>query len=42
MEATKEMKFDTKVAQRMRMMLELLFWCIHAEKALATTLYDEK
>jgi len=41
-EAVKEMKFGTKVASGMRMIPELLFWRIHAEKGHNTTLDDEK
>jgi len=42
MEAVKVTKFGTKVAYGMRMMSELLFCRIHAEKAHDTTLDDEK
>ena len=42
MEDAKETEFGTKVAWEMKMMPELLFWQIHAEKAHDITLDDDK
>jgi len=42
METAKETKFGIKVALGIRMMPEVLFCRIHAEKARDTTLDDEK